>query len=247
MSIEYKKPTSLKWPQKKVVVLTSGGLDSTCLLAWLRSEDFLVNPIAFDYKSKHNDAEFKALCEVCFALGLEDPIRIPIHFINEFFRSNLLSSGGAIPQGHYEEKNMSQTVVPGRNSIMLSIAAGLAESRGYSFIAIANHFGDHAIYPDCRASFIRAMAETIRLSSDGKVHLLAPFSEMMKWDIVKLGSEIGAPLASSYSCYEGDPTIHCGKCGTCVERIEAFIKARVEDPTNYIDKDYALKILASKR
>lgn len=220
--------------KSSAVVLASGGLDSTTLLGYLLSENWKVLPISFFYGSKHNESEYKALQLICDYFNLGSPLRINLDFINGCFKSDLLSSGGNIPHGHYTDISMRSTVVPSRNMIMLAIASGVAESHGYAHVAIANHSGDHAIYPDCRESFISAMGNAISLSSEGSVKLLAPFTKMMKWDIVKLGNRVGAPLSLSWSCYEGKK-VHCGKCGTCVERKEAFVVSGIEDLTIYED------------
>jgi 7-cyano-7-deazaguanine synthase len=129
---------------------------------------------------------------------------------------------------------MRVTVVPNRNAIMLSVAFGVAASRGYDAVAIGVHTGDHAIYPDCRAEFIQAFdrMERVSLGEWWRVGLMAPFVHMTKADIVTVGDDIGIPFADTWSCYEGGE-VHCGRCGTCVERKEAFGLAGVPDPTVY--------------
>lgn len=220
---------------RTAVVLASGGMDSSVLLSVLKEKKFKIVPIAFNYHSKHNDAEFDALCKVCEALELKTPRRFDLSFINTFFRSDLLQNGGDLPHGHYTAASMSRTVVPGRNSIMLSIAAGFAESLEYSFIAIANHMGDHSIYSDCRLDFICAMAEALYLGTDAKVSILAPFTKLSKAGICSIGQALATPLELTWSCYEGKPPVHCGSCGTCVERYEAFKLAGVKDLTQYLN------------
>lgn len=217
---------------KKAVVLASGGMDSTALLSFLSENGWVVRPVSFYYGGKHNAVEYSALLDVCNHLKLPEPIRVNIDFINSLFKSDLLQSGGEIPHGHYADASMARTVVPARNSIMLSIAAGIAESLEYPVVSIANHAGDHVIYPDCRPQFIESMSKSLSLGSDGKVEIYAPFSFMMKWDIAKLGHKYNAPFQLSWSCYEGKDS-HCGKCGTCFERKEAFEKAGLIDPTWY--------------
>jgi 7-cyano-7-deazaguanine synthase len=148
----------------------------------------------------------------------------------------LLKSGGAIPDGHYEEQTMKSTVVPFRNGIMLAIAAGFAESKGASGLVIAAHAGDHAIYPDCREDFMKSMADAIQFGTYAGIKLLRPFISMTKADVAGRGQALGVDFSHTWSCYKGG-TLHCGTCGTCVERREAFIVAGVADPTIYASKD----------
>jgi 7-cyano-7-deazaguanine synthase len=158
---------------------------------------------------------------------------IPLGFIGEHFASDLLQSGGEIPDGHYEEETMKQTVVPFRNGIMLAIAAGLAESQGAEGLVIAAHAGDHAIYPDCRETFMQAMADAMTFGTYAGVQLIRPFIATDKAGIAALGHKLGVDYAQTWSCYKGGD-IHCGTCGTCVERREAFLMAGVPDPTEYL-------------
>jgi 7-cyano-7-deazaguanine synthase len=151
----------------------------------------------------------------------------------DLFASDLLKSGGDIPDGHYEEQTMKQTVVPFRNGIMLAIAAGLAESHGAEGLVIAAHAGDHAIYPDCREPFMQAMADAMKSGTYAGIQLLRPFIATDKTGIAALGSKLGVDYSLTWSCYKGGDT-HCGTCGTCVERREAFLLAGVADPTEYL-------------
>jgi len=157
---------------------------------------------------------------------------IPLDFIGEYFKSDLLKSGGEIPEGHYADENMRRTVVPFRNGIMLAVAGGFAESRGGEGLVIAAHGGDHTIYPDCREDFMRAFGNALRFGTYAAIQLLRPFIEMTKAQIVNEGGRLGVDYARTWSCYKGGK-IHCGKCGTCVERREAFLQAGVPDPTAY--------------
>jgi 7-cyano-7-deazaguanine synthase len=157
-----------------------------------------------------------------------------LDFVDRLFSSALLASGGAIPEGHYEEENMRQTVVPFRNGIMLSIAAGVAESIGADAVLIAAHAGDHAIYPDCREPFMQAMSDAIRLGTFAGVEVLRPFIALNKAQIAQRGAACGVDFAQTWSCYKGGD-LHCGRCGTCVERREAFLLAGFNDPTIYAD------------
>ena len=229
----------------KTVVVYSGGLDSTVLLTQCKQEYDEVIALNFDYGSKHNWSEREAAKVICKMLsiplylydlpallyGVYDSEGL-YHPPGNLFTSNLLKSGGEIPEGCYEEDSMKQTVVPFRNGVMLSLATGFAESREFNTIAIANHAGDHEIYADCRPGFIRSFQEAIRRGTDKKVYLSAPFTNFTKAEIVKLGSEIGAPLELTWSCYKGEE-YHCGMCATCRERKEAFELAGVSDPTEH--------------
>ncbi len=216
----------------KVVVLLSGGMDSVTALHEARRSHEVMGAVSFHYGSKHNDREIPFAAHHAEKLGIEHRV-IPLAFIGELFKSDLLASGGEIPKGHYEEQTMKKTVVPFRNGIMLSIAAGYAESLEAHGLVIAAHAGDHAIYPDCREDFMKAMGEAIRLGTYAQVEVLCPFIAMTKADIARRGSELGVDYAQTWSCYVGGQT-HCGECGTCVERREAFLLAGVSDPTVYL-------------
>lgn len=224
-----------KLPEKnnKVLVVLSGGMDSTVALAKAREEHSAENVIAvtFNYNSKHNDQENQAAIKICHYYGVQQ-IMIELPFIGKLFKSDLLKSGGEIPEGHYEDLSMKKTVVPFRNGIMLSIAAGLAESLGCSEIILGNHAGDHAIYPDCRKEFSDHIQKAISSGTWNGVLLQTPFVSMTKAEICSLGAQLEAPLHLTYSCYKGGQ-YHCGKCGTCVERKEAFRDSGILDPTFY--------------
>ena len=217
-----------------VVVLLSGGMDSVTALYDARTRHTVAAAVSFDYGSKHNACEIPCAQWHAETLGIMHFV-IPLSFVAERFSSHLLQGGGEIPRGHYEEETMKQTVVPFRNGIMLSIAAGLAESRGASGLVIAAHAGDHAIYPDCREEFMSAMESAIRAGTYASIALLRPFIAMTKGDIVARGHELGVDFARTWSCYVGGER-HCGECGTCVERREAFELAGVVDPTDYVSR-----------
>ena len=218
-----------------VVVLCSGGMDSVVALHWAQREHTVVAVASFDYGAKHNHREIPFAAEHALNLGVRHEV-IRLDFVDRLFASNLLKSGGDIPEGHYEADNMKQTVVPFRNAIMLSIACGFAESVGAEGLVIAAHGGDHAIYPDCREDFMRAMSEAMRLGTYAGVKLLRPFIAMSKSDIAVTGAKLNVNFARTWSCYKGKG-VHCGKCGTCVERREAFGLAGLKDPTEYIAQD----------
>ena len=214
---------------KDGLIVLSGGMDSVTLL--YEYQDSLALAVSFDYGSKHNARELPFARLHCERLGIEH-LTIPLSFIGQYFRSALLEGGGAIPKGSYDEENMAATVVPFRNGIMLSIAAGLAESRGLTKVYLANHFGDHAIYPDCRASFIRPMHEAILQGTSNAVEVTAPYTDISKGDIARHGKLLGINYAETWSCYEGGD-LQCGSCATCIERREAMQEAGIEVPTHY--------------
>ena len=220
--------------KKKVVVLVSGGMDSVAVLYEANQKHTVVGALSFNYGSKHNNKEVPFAAFHCAKLGIPHRV-IMLDFVGELFKSNLLKSGGAIPDGHYEEQTMKQTVIPFRNGIMLSIACGYAESIEAQAIVIAAHAGDHAIYPDCREDFMKSMADAIRLGTYAQVEILRPFIRLTKAQIAARGHQLGVDFGKTWSCYKGG-AIHCGTCGTCVERREAFILANLPDPTIYAEK-----------
>lgn len=217
----------------KAVVIISGGMDSTTALYKAHKDYESVEAVSFDYGSKHNHKEIPFAQYHCNNLGINHQI-VKLQFINELFKSDLLKSGGEIPEGHYEQENMKSTIVPFRNGIMLAIACGYAESVDADKVIIGSHGGDHAIYPDCRADFNKAMSEAMKLGTYKNVQLEAPFEKLRKEDIAKLGNELGIDFLQTWSCYKGGE-LHCGECGTCVERKEAFKLAGLKDPTQYED------------
>lgn len=215
---------------KDSVIVLSGGMDSVTLMHEYSSRIALA--LTFDYGSNHNKREIECARKHCEILGIEHLV-IPLSFISQYFKSSLLSGADDIPEGHYADENMKSTVVPFRNGIMLSVACGLAESRDLKYVMIANHGGDHAIYPDCREGFIAAMSEAMKEGTYVKVEILAPYTNMTKADIARRGNVLNVDFETTYSCYKGGEK-HCGKCGTCVERKEAFKLAGISDPTDYL-------------
>ena len=206
----------------------SGGLDSTTML--YEYKDSIELAVSFDYGSKHNAIEISYAKENCKRLGIKHMV-IPLGFIGEYFKSDLLLTGGDIPEGNYADENMRSTVVPFRNGIMLAVAAGLAESLDLDAIMLANHSGDHAIYPDCRPEFTEAFAKAVEAGTYNGVKLLSPYVNLTKREIALKGKELGVDYSLTYSCYKGGEK-HCGKCGTCTERREAL---EGFDPTEYED------------
>ena len=210
----------------KAVLVYSGGLDSTTLLYEYR--DSIALAVSFDYGSKHNAREISYAAENCKRVGVKHLV-IPLGSIGQYFKSDLLLSGGEIPEGSYADDNMHSTVVPFRNGIMLAVAAGLAESYGLDTVMLANHSGDHAIYPDCRPEFVEAMDAAVQAGTYEGIRVVSPYCDITKRDIALRGKALGIDYSLTYSCYKGGEK-HCGKCGTCVERKEAL---EGFDPTEY--------------
>jgi 7-cyano-7-deazaguanine synthase len=211
----------------KVVTILSGGMDSVTLLHALHSQGYYQQALHFFYGQKHKK-------EVAFADKACKKLGVPLIKVrlNLQYQEVPLMGDGEIPEGHYASETMKQTIVPNRNAIMLSHAWGLAVNMGAGSVAYAAHGGDHYIYPDCRLDFIRALQHALRLATETDIDILVPFIEMDKSEIVRIGTELGVDYSETWSCYNGR-THHCGKCGTCNERIEAFQKAEVVDPTIY--------------
>lgn len=212
----------------KALLVLSGGMDSTTMLYEYRAQIALA--VTFMYGSNHNEREAECARWHCRNLGIEHLV-IPLGFMGEYFESSLLQGADAIPDGHYDDSNMRSTVVPFRNGIMLAVAAGLAESRHLGTIMLANHSGDHAIYPDCRPEFVDAMAKAIAAGTYDDITLLCPYTGFTKGEIVKRGVEMGIDYRRTYSCYRGGEH-HCGTCGTCTERHEALAEAGL-NPTDF--------------
>ena len=215
--------------ERDSVIIYSGGLDSTTLL--YEEQQRIALAVTFDYGSNHAAREIACARHHCSLLGIGHVV-IELGFMSRYFSSSLLSGAEAIPDGSYDDSNMHSTVVPFRNGIMLSIACGLAESRGLTRVLIANHGGDHAIYPDCRPAFVEAMDGAMQAGTYEGVRLAAPYTNLTKADLVRRGAALGIDYGRTYSCYRGGEH-HCGTCGTCTERKEAFREAGIPDPTVY--------------
>ena len=218
--------------KKNALMVLSGGMDSVTMLHEYAADIELA--VNFSYGSNHNARELECARYHCGLLGIE-LVEIDLSFIGLHFHSSLLEGPAAIPEGEYDFDNMKSTVVPFRNGIMLAAAAGLAESHGLSVIMIANHAGDHALYPDCRDSFIKAMAEAIKAGTYEGIQLKAPYTLLTKADIALRGKRLGIDYATTYSCYRGLEK-HCGRCGTCNERRQALKEAGIVDTTEYEDE-----------
>lgn len=214
---------------KDSVIIVSGGMDSITMLHEYKSDIALA--ISFDYGSNHNAREIPFAKLHCERLGIRH-LTIPLDFMHQYFKSSLLESAEAIPEGNYNDENMKSTVVPFRNGIMLAIAVGIAESNGLKKVFIANHGGDHTIYPDCRPEFVRAFNDASKAGTFVDVSIEAPYTNITKADIARKGKALGIDYSETWSCYKGLEH-HCGKCGTCVERKEALAEAGIEDKTVY--------------
>jgi 7-cyano-7-deazaguanine synthase len=232
---------------RKAVVLCSGGIDSATLAYKVAEAGALERLISFDYGQRHR-REIERAAAIAARLGARHDV-IDIAGLGRFLTSSSLISGGdAVPDGHYAESNMKSTVVPNRNAIMLSIAFGIAAGARADAVGIAVHSGDHFIYPDCRPAFVDAFRAMQDCALEGmwQVELYAPFVNTDKAGIVAEGARLGVPYELTWSCYKGGER-HCGRCGTCVERAEAFHLAGVADPTDYEDPDYWKDAVAKMR
>ncbi len=219
------------------IVICSGGLDSVSLAHKVAGEGRLLSLLSFDYGQRHvKEVAFAALCAK--RLGVAHKV-LDIRAIGAGLSGSALTDDIDVPDGHYEESSMKLTVVPNRNAIMLSIAFGMAAAVKAKRVAAAVHGGDHFIYPDCRPGFMQAF-QTMQdhaLEGYAEVALYVPYVQGSKADIVGDGAKNGTPFGETWSCYKGG-ALHCGRCGTCVERREAFDIAGVTDPTEYADNDY---------
>jgi 7-cyano-7-deazaguanine synthase len=216
----------------KAVVVYSGGMDSLTSLYWALKVYEEVKAISFNYGQKHSK-ELDYAKEVCKELGIEHKV-IDISFLKELTSNSSLTGSMDIPEGYYTDENMKSTVVSNRNAIFLNVAIAWACNLGYNAVVTGVHSGDHAIYPDCRKEFIYSASTTSLLATKGigDIEIIAPFVGIDKSNIVKMGDTLGVDYSKSWSCYKGGE-LHCGKCGTCTERIEAFELAEVKDPTLY--------------
>jgi 7-cyano-7-deazaguanine synthase len=219
------------------VVIMSGGMDSVTLAYWLKSlyADGEFHYLSFDYGQRHVKELGCAIQQAEKLGGRHNIINLqPLTVLLSKSGSVLIDTDKDVPEGHYAEESMRATVVPNRNSIMLSIATGIAVAENADFVAAGMHAGDHFIYPDCRPVYFEQFAKTMKLANEGfwQGDIVAPFINITKAEIVEHGAVLGVPYEQTWSCYKGGG-LHCGKCGTCVERREAFELAGVTDPTIY--------------
>lgn len=225
------------------IAIVSGGLDSVTMLYKLVFQDNK-RPVvlSFDYGQRHV-RELDSASQICNLLGLEHEVIGLNDFGNIISMgvSSLVNKHKPIPEGRYDDESMKSTVVPNRNMVMLSIATGVCIALKGKYIATAVHAGDHAIYPDCRPSFLIALEQTLKLANTGFIdmdfHIEAPFLNKTKTDIAVLAQILDVPIEKTWSCYKGGQ-YHCGRCGTCVERLEAIHEAGIEDLTPYTDAEF---------
>jgi len=216
----------------KAVVLFSGGLDSTVLVQQLIHDQASVRLLSINYGQRHKK-ELSHSSRIATSMNLPHRILDMPDLAELLSGSSLTDSSVELPEGHYAEESMKSTVVPNRNMILLAMAAGYALSIDFDTVAYAAHAGDHTIYPDCRPVFADAMQNALQLADWKDLRLHRPFVNLTKAELVRIGAKLGAPLHLTWSCYAGEES-HCGKCGTCVERKEAFEVAKITDPTEYV-------------
>lgn len=222
----------------RTVVLLSGGMDSATLLYDVvasQGKD-MVLALSANYGQRHR-RELESAWRLALKVGVEH-VLVDLAGVGKLLSGSALTDPSVpVPEGHYEHESMRATVVPMRNAIFLSVAVGLAWARGADTVMTAVHAGDHAIYPDCRPAFVDAFDAMVEQASAGMadIDVIAPYVRMTKAEIAALGVRLGVPWAETWSCYKGGER-HCGRCGTCVERIEALLLARADDPTEYGDQ-----------
>jgi 7-cyano-7-deazaguanine synthase len=231
----------------KAVTLLSGGMDSTTLAYELHDQGAELIGISFDYGQRHRSRELAMAMRTAERLDIPHSV-VDLRSLTALLGGSALTDEIEVPEGHYSEETMKATVVPNRNAIMLSIATGVAVANQFDTVACAVHAGDHPIYPDCRPEFIEALDRALSLGTQGfaptSFSIYAPFVHLTKAEIAALGNNLGVPWEDTWSCYVGGEQ-HCGRCGTCVERAEAFDIAGVEDPTEYVDAEFWKGAVAS--
>jgi len=224
---------------KRTIVIYSGGIDSTTLLYFLQSEGHQIKALGIDYGQRHVK-ELAAARNICDAVNVEFRIGNLSEIGSLLEGSALTSHNLVVPNGHYTDESMKLTVVPNRNMLMLSVAIGWAISSDFEGVSYAAHVGDHTIYPDCRPEFVDSLSRIAKVCHYRPIEVVCPFVNRTKADIVKIGDGLGVPFAQTWSCYRGEE-LHCGRCGTCTERAEAFVLAEVSDPTIYSSTPSILK------
>ena len=221
---------------EKALVILSGGMDSTTLLYDVVNRGYDTKAISFNYGQNHSK-EIQLAAQTCARLEVPHKI-VDIAFMGKelLHKSSLVSGAEAIPEGHYAEENKKSTVVPNRNMILISLAAGYAISEGITNLFYGAHAGDHTIYPDCRPEFVSAMRSALALSDWNKLILEAPYLYKTKGEIASIGKTLNVDYSLTWTCYKGADTA-CGVCGSCTERLEAFEQAELADPIAY-ETDY---------
>jgi 7-cyano-7-deazaguanine synthase len=226
----------------KVVLILSGGLDSSVLLARLLADRHEVHALSVDYGQRHR-RELDAAREIAAHYGVEHRVADLSGLRPLLAGSSQTDASVPVPHGHYAEESMKATVVPNRNMLLLGAAGAWAISLKADAVAYGAHAGDHSIYPDCRPEFVAALEKALLLADWHPVRILRPFITLTKADIARLGHKLGVPMGLTWSCYSGEE-VHCGACGTCCERLLAFREAGVPDPTVYRDPEFALALTA---
>ncbi|TCI03307.1 7-cyano-7-deazaguanine synthase QueC [Corallincola luteus] len=215
---------------EKVVVIYSGGMDSYTVLNKAIKQGYDVYALSFDYGQRHVK-ELEVAASVCKELSIHHKV-VDISAINSLIGGSSLTDDIAVAEGHYEEESMKSTVVPNRNMILLSLAVGYAVSLKAGKVFYGAHSGDHAIYPDCRPEFVLKMNEVAKIANYEIVEICSPYLNDSKIDILTDGLKMGLDYSKTWTCYNGRERA-CGKCGACVERLEAFEKNALKDPLSY--------------
>jgi len=215
---------------RKAVIILSGGMDSSTLIYDLLDQKYIIHAVTFDYGQRHKK-EISCATKTCERLKVPQKI-IDVTVLNDLAPSSLTRTDWEVPEGNYADDNMKQTVVPNRNMVLLSLAAAFAIGIKSNHLFYGAHAGDHAIYPDCRPSFVSAMTTAFHLCDWNDLTLSAPYLQMSKGDIVKRGLSLGVDYSNTWTCYKGGEK-SCGKCGSCDERLAAFKEAGVADPLEY--------------
>ena len=219
----------------KAVIIASGGIDSSTLLYKMVKEGFEVYVLTFIYGQKH-------LKEIEYAKSIAEKLDVN-HKVVDLSSMKVLLSGSALTDSSIEVpevpatseyyETLQSTIVPNRNAIFLSIAIGYAVSLKANHVFFGAHFSDRGVYPDCRKEFVEAFQTAERLANDNPEMVVdAPFVDIDKSDIVKLGAELGVPFKETWTCYKGGEK-HCGVCSSCRERKRAFVDSGVTDSTEY--------------
>ena len=220
----------IKVDKIKAIIILSGGMDSTTLLYDIIAQGFMPYALSFNYGQRHF-RELDVAKKTCDKLKVNHIIA-DISSINKLIGNNALTGDIDVPEGHYKDENMKVTVVPNRNAILLNLAIAYAISIGSEHVYYGAHIGDHSVYPDCRKVFVKAMQKVASLCHYYKIHLHAPYLEFSKSDIVRFGQDFGVDYLLTHTCYKGNMKA-CGKCGSCIERLEAFEKVGIKDPIEY--------------
>ncbi len=215
----------------QAVLVFSGGMDSTTLLYSFLAKNFQIKALGVDYGQRHVK-ELNAARAICEKVEVEFQVADLSRLRPLLAGSSLTNTVLEVPEGHYTDERMRITMVPNRNMLMLSAAIAWAISSNFNNVAYAAHAGDYSIYPDCRPGFINALARAAKLCHYHPIRVLRPFIRKTKTEIARIGYDLGVPFSLTWSCYKGQK-LHCGRCGTCTERAEAFVLAGLPDPTNY--------------